>query len=471
MSSALASLSRSSPRRHVSSAACGTAITSVAPLLQKVVRDVPSIFDGTGVTEAPVAQFYDMDLWDQHLDSLKSAFGPTFQHAMAIKSNSVSKMLRHAFDRHGMGIECASIGEVLHAQRLGIPNSHIVFDSPCKTEAEQVYALTEKIHTNLDNFVDFERARKFVNDDLKLDTSDSKSTPGRVVGFRINPLVGAGEIAALSVSTAESKFGVAVSEKEELIKAYVENPWLNSMHIHVGSGGMGLAVLTGGVRVLVDLAKEINSIVKHKQITHLDIGGGLPANYGSDAWATENVPTHLAYAQHLRREIPELFTGEFHVITEFGQSLFAKCGFLASRVEWIKGTSANPIAIIHFGADSCVRQVYRGEEHKRRLEAYKEDGSAFENGAQQLDTSVGGPLCFQGDFVAKNIRLPRDLKRRDFIVMKDAGANTISMFSRHCSRFCPPVYGFRWEGADVSEVFELKPRETIAELSGFWGKL
>jgi len=115
--------------------------------------------------------------------------------------------------------------------------------------------------------------------------------------------------------------------------------------------------------------------------------------------------------------------------------------------------------------------VYRGEEHKRRLEAYKEDGSAFENGAQQLDTSVGGPLCFQGDFVAKNIRLPRDLKRRDFIVMKDAGANTISMFSRHCSRFCPPVYGFRWEGADVSEVFELKPRETIAELSGFWGKL
>jgi diaminopimelate decarboxylase len=112
---------------------------------------------------------------------------------------------------------------------------------------------------------------------------------------------------------------------------------------------MGLTVLTAGIRVLVDLVKEINIVVKRKQITHLDIGGGLPANYGSDAWATQNVPSHLEYAQHLRKEIPELFTGEFHVITEFGQSLFAKCGLLASRVEWMKGTSESPIAIVHSG--------------------------------------------------------------------------------------------------------------------------
>ena len=75
--------------------------------------------------------------------------------------------------------------------------------------------------------------------------------------------------------------------------------------------------------------------------------------------------------------------------------------------------------------------------------------------------------------MAKEIALPKALKRGDFIVMKDAGANTLSMFSRHCSRFCPPVYGYRWseDGSAVKEIIELKKRETPEEVSNFWGAI
>ena len=187
------------------------------------------------------------------------------------------------------------------------------------------------------------------------------------------------------------------------------------------------------------------------------------------------VPTFTEYAKHLREHVPELFSGEFKVLTEFGQSMNAKCGFLASRIEWMKGTPERPIAIIHFGADCCPRQAYT-PDHPRRFEAYQEDGAAYPVQSEDtcVATGVGGPLCFQGDFLAKGVALPRALHAGDILVMKDAGANTLSLFSRHCSRLCPPVYGYRWTDdsqSEVSEIQELKPRETMQELSDFWGPL
>ena len=34
---------------------------------------------------------------------------------------------------HGLGAECASIGEVIHALKVGFHPSKIVYDSPCRT--------------------------------------------------------------------------------------------------------------------------------------------------------------------------------------------------------------------------------------------------------------------------------------------------------------------------------------------------
>lgn len=440
------------------------AITDLSPVLKKAV-EMKTIFDGTGVYDAPVAQFYDLDLWDYHLNNCKESFGDTFHHRMAIKSNSITYNVNHASKVHGFGTECASIGEVQHSiLRCKVPKDRVVFDSPCKTKVELEFALKEQIHLNMDNFEEYHRAVDIIGDGTQFKTG--------IVGLRVNPLVGAGEIAALSVSTKYSKFGIPVTEKEGILKCFQASPWLNSVHVHVGSGGMGVKILTAGIKVAVNLAQEINELVGQKQVTAIDVGGGLPANYKSDEWASEKVPTFKEYADHLRKEIPALFSGEFQVYTEFGQSLNAKCGFLASRIEWRKGSAEKPINIIHFGADCCVRQVYT-KDHVRRLEAYRTDGSKFAENGIMLEQDVGGPLCFQGDFVGKDIKLPEELTSGDLIVLKEGGANTLSLFSRHCSRLCPPVYGYRWEryGESVKNIIQLKPRETIEELSNFWGSL
>lgn len=57
------------------------------------------------------------------------------------------------------------------------------------------------------------------------------------VGLRVNPLVGAGRIAELSVSTLQSKFGVNLVDghDREIVDRFRRYPWLCGLHIHVGS--------------------------------------------------------------------------------------------------------------------------------------------------------------------------------------------------------------------------------------------
>ncbi|KAJ1461801.1 hypothetical protein M885DRAFT_506928 [Pelagophyceae sp. CCMP2097] len=437
------------------------ALADVSPVLRHALATKPAVFDSKGVADAPVAIFYDLDLWDETLRACKDAFGPTFKHCSAMKSNCLTTMLRRAHFEHGFGVEAASIGELLHARRIGIPDSMIVFDSPCKTFSELEFALLHGIYTNLDNLQELKRAQTLEH----INGS---------VGVRINPRVGAGTIAALSVSTEDSKFGCDISNagtKAEVLKAYQTSKWLDAVHVHVGSGGMGGAMLAAGVRVAVDLALEINALVGFQQVKIIDVGGGLPANYASDALTSAAVPSFAEYADLLRSAAPELFSGAFQVVTEFGQSLHAKTAFAASRIEWVKEHSSRRTAIIHFGADLGVRQAYT-TDHKRRFEAFRADGTAFsaEEAASAAKTVVGGPLCFQGDIMAKDLDLPTALKPGDFIVMKDAGSNTLSLFSRHCSRLAPPVYGFRrGQGGAMEDLVELKARETAESISSFWG--
>merc|ERR1719491_1891770 len=137
----------------------------------------------------------------------------------------------------GFGAETASIGEALHAQNLGQKPGNIIFDSPAKTPAEIHHALVTGMHLNIDNFEELMVVAK-VRESLPVGSSKSD------IGLRINPLVGAGAIAALSVSTEDSKFGISGHRKPELLAAFAKYPWLNTVHVHVGSGNMGVEILT-----------------------------------------------------------------------------------------------------------------------------------------------------------------------------------------------------------------------------------
>ena len=436
----------------------------LSELLQFAVSK--KVFESNELEAAPVAMFYDLDVYDGLLRECKEAFGGNFRHYVAAKANPLPSMLLRAVTEFGFGIECASLGELLLATRE-MKTQDVVFDSPAKTRKELRYVLENDIRCHLDNFDEYDRAK---------DMLKGKTTTHRKLGFRVNPsnvVANAKAIAALSVSTPDSKFGVDLAiHEDEVFRRYCESPFLDSIHVHVGSGFSSSASpeeqLGAGVRKALDLALAVNRQVPGR-IRFIDIGGGLPARYDDSADDDVSDVSFWTYANHLRTRCPELFdSSQFTVLTEFGQSLNAKAGFLASRVEFVKKeeTRSNNLAIIHFGADLCLRQAYANDDHPRRFAAFDSKGHIKASATDKFWT-VGGPLCFQGDILGRDLSLPQDLAEDDIIVMKDAGANTLSLFSRHCSRLAPPVYGLR-VSRGTNQLSLLKPRESIDGLATFW---
>lgn len=92
-----------------------------------------------------------------------------------------------------------------------------------------------------------------------------------------------------------------------------------------------------------------------------------------------------------------------------------------------------------------------------------------EDSREKKNVTVAGPLCFAGDNISSNRIMPIP-QIGDVVVIFDAGANTMAMYSRHCSRQCPPVFGFKVnDGGGAVSIVCIKMLESEECLLNFWG--
>jgi len=397
--------------------------------------------------DRPCALFYDLTVFRSECRQLVSAFPPTSMHGFAVKANPLLEMVREAH-RCGMGAECASIAEVHLALAAGVPPAQVIFDSPAKTRSHLRFALSTGVYVNVDNFQELELV-------AELYESDPSCRTGRV-GIRVNPQHGAGAIAETSTASAASKFGIPLQEaREHVLSAFWAHPWLCGLHVHVGSQGCEVSQLVEGARAIVELAEEINSR-REGQVSVLDIGGGLSVDYDSDFLGI----TFDEYADLLRAAAPELFSGRFVIMTELGRKLNAKAGWFAAQVEYTKRAGGRDLVLSHAGADMFCRPVYLPAKWRHRIEVHDGRGHR-KTRVEVLAQDIGGPLCFSGDLLAVDRDLPK-IERGDWLVVRDAGAYTMSMYNRHTSQLVPAVFGY--EERSPHQLQLLKPQETPEQL-------
>jgi diaminopimelate decarboxylase len=74
-------------------------------------------------------------------------------------------------------------------------------------------------------------------------------------------------------------------------------------------------------------------------------------------------------------------------------------------------------------------------------------------------------LCFAGDIIARDVMLP-PIETGDWILIRDVGAYTLSMWSHHCSRGIPAVLGY--EPGHKSPLRVLRKPETVDDVVRFW---
>ena len=195
-----------------------------------------------------------------------------------------------------------------------------------------------------------------------------------------------------------------------------------------------MELMIAGVRKVVGLAEEINASIGGQRVVVIDIGGGLPVNFLSD----EINPTFADYASALQQHVPELFSEKYTVKTEFGRSIFAKNGFIASRIEYTKNTGARQIAISHAGAQIATRTVFMPDDWKIRLSVF--DSSGHMKKGDKVLQDVAGPLCFAGDMLATGRMLP-PIEPGDYVVLHDTGAYYFSNPFYYNALPAPAVYG------------------------------
>ncbi|WP_143631322.1 diaminopimelate decarboxylase [Streptomyces sp. 1-11] len=405
--------------------------------------------------DAAVVGLLDVTGIRESAGALRAAFdavvapGTPVLHAFAVKASPLVPVLR-LLHEEGIGAEVASPGELALVRAAGLPPENTVLDSPAKTPAELREALALGVAVNADNPQELDR----------LDALVASAATRSPLGIRVNPQIGGGTIGATSTATETSKFGVALRDegaREWVVQAYADRPWLTRLHAHTGSQGIPLALLARGVAETYALAEEINARIGRRQIDTLDIGGGLPVNFESEATA----PTYAQYARTLKAEVPGLFDGRYGLVTEFGRSLLAKHGTVVARVEYAKSSGGRRIAVTHAGVQVATRTVYAPGAWPLRIAAY--DAKGRPKPGPEVTQDVAGPACFSGDLLAEGRSMP-PLEQGDYAAALDTGAYYFAHHYAYNSLTRPGVYGFAPDAAGGVAFATVREPQTVAEV-------
>jgi len=334
---------------------------------------------------------------------------------------------------HGFDLEAASIEEVELALDAGAGPQNIVFDSPVKTRAEILQCSAfNGMQVNANMLSELQRYPTNLKCQL---------------GLRINPGIDTGAPKMYAVSTDESKFGVSLAAESEIMTACLRHP-ITALHMHSGSQMSDLTVQLKAIKRLFELAQAID---KHRvshdnnwRINTINIGGGLPAESEPEqpmmrSYAAQVTELASAYPTHQLR-------------TEFGQWTHRGAGYALTQVEYV-GDGPVPNIFVHLGADLFTRHVYASAT-ALKITVLNPDGTSKKNPTKTVN--IAGPLCFAGDYLARNIELP-SINEGDWLLISDVGANTYGLWSRHCTRSVPRVLGIDLHGS----VSQWSDRQTI----------
>ena len=391
--------------------------------------------------------FVDTNILDQRLAHLTEVFPVDSIHAIPVKTHPLMATLQHIAEQ-GFGMECASMEEMHIAAAAGVPSERMVWDSPAKTPDEiQLCCLKfPNAIVNANSISELE----FYPDDHELQ-----------LGLRILPMVSSGAPEIFDVAAARSKFGEPITNRRQIIQCYLDNPKLVGIHVHAGSDIENISKNASIIQLIFDLVKEIDEgrLAKGMSpIKNVDIGGG--ASIRLDGSSSQGL---AEYAKAIHQKVGDCWN-EKRIITEFGRFTYGHCAWAWSRIAALRTVNTDlDIALIHAGADAFVREAYQVGASKHNFLSLDQFYKVKEwNRIKSYD--IGGPLCFSGDFMERELKLP-ELCLDDSLVIKNAGANSLALWSRHCSRRMPKVIHY---SRDEDSLYVSKKAESFEDLVGFW---
>jgi len=361
--------------------------------------------------------YYDLDVLRKTLDEINTQTqNCNFHVHYAMKANvnpSVLAVIKNA----GLGADCVSGGEVQAAIDAGIPSSKVVFAGVGKADWE--------INLGLDNDIFCFNVESIPELEVINELAAAKTKVAKVA-LRINPNVSAHTHHYITTGLSENKFGINMSDLDQVIGLFptLANVKLIGIHFHIGSQITDLTSFQG-------LCVRINELQEYflsrkVVLEHINVGGGLGINYEHPNHFP--IPDFGAYFKIFRDHLQLQPNQTLHF--ELGRAVVAQCGSLISKVLYVKQGSSKKFAILDAGFTDLIRPaLYQAYHH-------------IENLSSELPTEeydVVGPICESSDTFAKGFVL-NQTKRGDLIALRSAGAYGEIMASQYNLRKLPKAY-------------------------------
>ncbi len=353
--------------------------------------------------------YYDLNILEKTLKAVtKHANQYNYNIHYALKANSNSPILE-LIKKYGLGADCVSGNEVVHALKNGFSNKNIVFAGVGKTD--------EEINIGLDNDIFCFNCESVPEIEVINELAKNKNKIAKIA-IRINPNVNANTHKYITTGLEENKFGINMWELENVLSVIKNCTHIKliGLHFHIGSQITNLSSFRG----LCIRVNEIQQWFYEHQIIvkHINVGGGLGINYENPA---ENLIPNFKEFFDLFNELLELRPHqELHF--ELGRSIVAQCGTLITKVLYVKNGVNTNFAIVDAGMTELLRPaLYQAVHAISNLTSESVKNKRYD---------VVGPICESSDCFAKALMLP-ETKRGDLIAIQSAGAYGEVMASQY----------------------------------------
>jgi len=349
----------------------------------------------------------------------------------AVKANSNLGVL-NVLARMGAGFDIVSRGELERVLAAGGKADKIVFSGVGKSREDMRRALEVGVHCfNVESTDELER----------LQIVAAEMGVRAPVSLRVNPDVDAGTHPYISTGLKENKFGIAITDAEDVYIRAAQLPNLEVVGVdcHIGSQLTTLAPFVDALDRLLDLIDRLGDCGIH--LRHLDLGGGLGVRYRD-----EEPPLAGDYIKAVRERIEGR---DLALMFEPGRFIVANAGVLLTRIEYLKHTEHKDFAIVDAAMNDLIRPAL--------YQAWMDVTAVQPREGATRSYDIVGPICETGDFLAKDRELA--LAEGDLLAVHSAGAYGFVMSSN---------YNTRGRTAEVlvdgDQAFEVRRRETVAEL-------
>jgi diaminopimelate decarboxylase len=338
------------------------------------------------------------------VDSLDRA-GLTHRVRFALKANPDPRILETL--RGIVGIDACSPGEVERALECGWTAAEISYTGTNVSERDLDVLVPAGVHVNLDAVSQVERY--------------GRRSPGRAIGIRINPGVGAGYHAGLAYAGERpTKFGVYAEDLPAALGAAARHDLaIDTIHFHAGSGWLGdsLAAFEAALSRVASLTADLQAA--GHPIGEVNVGGGL----GMPARDDEPAIDLDAYAATLARHL-----GPLRVVVgcEPGDYIAKDAAILLGEVVTVERRRGTSFVGLDLGWNvNCAYFIYRFKQEIvvcRAADAPRTEA-----------VTVAGHINEAGDVFAEDYAMP-PVDEGDVVAILNAGGYLDAMSSTHCLR-------------------------------------